>query len=120
MPKRSKSKAYTNQMNRVAKRLNPGKSTASTNPNRIAPGKVGNGFFRSKQKIKLLNMYNKKPDLEKMNEIRAEPVRVEPDRKWFGNVRTIDPKTLDKYKTDLLLYKKNPYKFLLNKRKIDL
>lgn len=32
------------------------------------------------------------------------PARVEPDRKWFGNIRTIDQKDLDKYKTELAVY----------------
>lgn len=37
-------------------------------------------------------MYNEKPDLNKMRKRPTDPKagRVEPDRKWFGNVRTVD------------------------------
>ena len=46
--------------------------------------------FRSKSKINLLNLYREKPNLEKMREIKTDPARIEPDRKWFGNIRTVD------------------------------
>lgn len=40
------------------KRLNPGRSNNPDNPNRKAPGKEGkNSFYRTKGKIKLLNLY---------------------------------------------------------------
>ena len=83
-----------------------GKSGASTNPERRLPQKqLGKGsLMRSKAKIKLLNLYNDKPDLEKMREEPDKPARIEPDRKWFGNIRTIDPKELDKYKSELAVY----------------
>jgi hypothetical protein len=32
--------------------------------------------MRDKAKINLLNLYNDKPDLEKMREVKSEPVRV--------------------------------------------
>lgn len=35
--------------------------------------------MRDKAKIKLLNLYNDKPDMEKMRETKNEPVRVQPD-----------------------------------------
>jgi len=46
--------------------------------------------MRSKNKIKVLNMYRDKPDMKKMHERPTGPARVEPNRKWFGNVRTLD------------------------------
>ena len=48
-------------------------------------------------------MYNDKPDLEKMKKRPTDPQagRVQPDRKWFGNVRTVDQKELDKYRKSL-------------------
>ena len=48
-------------------------------------------------------MYNDKPDLEKMKKRPSDPQagRVQPDRKWFGNVRTVDQKELDKYRKSL-------------------
>jgi nuclear GTP-binding protein len=50
-----------------------------------------------------LNLYNDKPDLDKMREVTSEPARVKPDRKWFGNIRTVDQKQLDKYKAEVAL-----------------
>lgn len=76
--------------------------------------------MRTKGTINLLNLYNEKPDLEKMRELKVGPARVEPDRKWFGNIRTIDQKDLDKYKTELAVYQKNPYSYILKNKKIDL
>lgn len=63
---------------------------ASTNPDRKLPEKQQkSGYMRDKAKIKLLNMYNDRPDLEKMKQEPSLPVRIQPDRKWFGNIRTI-------------------------------
>lgn len=58
-----RSKNQEAQKKNLAKRSNPGKSNASTNPNRTAPGKDNGTFFRSKSQIKMLNLYNQKPDL---------------------------------------------------------
>ena len=69
------------------------KSTASSNPYRPDPsgGKPGSQF-RTRATINRLNMYNSKPDKDKRKEIPKDPKvgRIEPDRKWFGNVRTVD------------------------------
>lgn len=46
-------------------------------------------------------MYNEKPDKEKMNERPKEMARVEPNRKWFGNVRTIDQKAMAKLRIEM-------------------
>lgn len=48
-------------------------------------------------------MYKAKPDLEKMKERPTDPMagRIQPDRKWFGNVRTADQKELDRYRKAL-------------------
>lgn len=80
------------------------KSKASSNPYRPDPsgGKPGSRF-RDRATIKRLNMYNEKPDIEKMKKRPTDPSagRVAPDRKWFGNVRTVDQKELDKYRKSL-------------------
>ena len=80
------------------------KSKSSSNPYRPDPsgGKPGSRF-RDKATIKRLNMYNEKPDVEKMKKRPTDPNagRVQPDRKWFGNVRTVDQKELDKYRKTL-------------------
>lgn len=117
--KRSKSSLAAVNKN-LEKRKNPGKSNASTNPDRFIKGMSGVGTtYRTKSTIKLLNLYNDKPDIDKMKEQKLKPARIEPDRKWFGNVRTVDPKTLDKYRAELAEYKKDPYNFLLKNKKVD-
>lgn len=75
---------------------NKSKSNASTNPNRETKANSSGvmNSFRTKATINRLNMYNKKPDKEKMYERPKEAARIQPDRKWFGNVRTIDQKAL--------------------------
>ncbi len=69
------------------------KSSASANPYRPDPsgGKPGSRF-RTRATINRINMYNSKPDKKKMKELPKDPKagRIEPDRKWFGNVRTVD------------------------------
>jgi nuclear GTP-binding protein len=79
-------------------------SKSSSNPYRPDPsgGKPGSRF-RDRATIKRLNMYNEKPDVAKMKKKPTDPTagRVNPDRKWFGNVRTVDQKELDKYRRTL-------------------
>ena len=119
MPKkRSKNNARVNA--NLQKRSNPGRSNASTNPNRKIADMPGGSNLRTNATTRLLNMYRAKPDLKKMHEQKEGPARIEPDRKWFGNIRTVDPKDLDKYRAVLALQKKDPYAFVVNKNKIDL
>ena len=48
-------------------------------------------------------MYKEKPDKKKMRKAPTDPTagRINPDRKWFGNVRVADQKELDKYRKAL-------------------
>ena len=46
--------------------------------------------------------------------------KIEPDRKWFGNIRTVDQKELDKFRAENGVHKKHSFKYLLKKRKVDL
>lgn len=48
-------------------------------------------------------MYKAKPDRTKMKERPTDPQagRIQPDRKWFGNVRTVDQKELERYRQSL-------------------
>lgn len=95
MPKkRSKNNERDNYM--LRKRMHPGRSNNPDNPERKAPGKDGvHSNYRTKSKINILNRYRQKPDLEKMREEPHSKVRIQPDRKWFGNVRTISQKRVD-------------------------
>ena len=81
------------------------KSKAPTNPNRpVEQGKQS--FYRTKAKIKLLNMYNSKPSNDRFK--RPEhPVRIEPNRAIFGNTRTIDPKKLEQMRKEVVKEEQN-------------
>lgn len=48
-------------------------------------------------------MYRAKPNLAKMKERPTDPNagRIQPDRRWFGNVRTVDQKELERYRQKL-------------------
>ncbi len=95
MPQKRSKNSTQVKNKKIEKWKKPGKSGASTNADRKLPGNIKKGGFthmRDKAKINLLNLYNDKPDLEKMREVKSEPVRVQPDRKWFGNIRTVDQK----------------------------
>jgi nuclear GTP-binding protein len=73
------------------------KSNAATNPDRKVKGNttgVGN-TMRTKNTIKRLKMYDQRmPSKEQLHKRPTESARVDPNRKWFGNVRTIDQKSL--------------------------
>jgi len=92
-------------------------SNASTNPDRkIKEG--SEGFYRTKDTIKRLNMYNDKPDLEKRKIRPDKPVRIEPDRKWFGNTRTINQKALENLRGEMENKRHDTYSLLLRRRRI--
>jgi nuclear GTP-binding protein len=93
--------------------------TSSSNPDRkIKEG--SEGFYRTKSKIKLLNMYKEKPDLEARKVRPDKPARIEPDRRWFGNTRTIDQKNLENLRKEMENKTHDTYSLLLRKRKIPL
>ncbi len=46
--------------------------------------------------------------------------KIAPDRKWFGNVRTIDQKSLEKFRIDMEQQQAKPNEILLKKRKLPL
>lgn len=48
-------------------------------------------------------MYKAKPDKVKMKARPTDPHagRIQPDRRWFGNVRTVDQKELERYRQNL-------------------
>jgi hypothetical protein len=45
-------------------------------------------------------MYTDKPNYEKMKLAPKDPNagKIQPDRRWFGNVRTVDQKELEHYR----------------------
>ena len=53
-----------------------------------------------------------------MREQPSQPVRIEPNSKWFGNVRTMDQRTLEKLRIELKEQVNDSYTVLLNKNQI--
>ena len=97
--------------------FNPG--NASTNPDRQKKGSQAAGSqMRSKATIKRLNMYSNKPDLEKMKEHVTGPVRIQPDRRWFGNTRVITQSRLQDFRDEVAKSVHDPFQVVLKKSKI--
>jgi nuclear GTP-binding protein len=92
-------------------------STASTKQDRkIKEG--SEGFYRTKATIKRLRLYNDKPDMAARRIRPDKPARIEPDRRWFGNTRTIDQKNLESLRREMENQKHDTFSLLLRKRKI--
>jgi len=53
-----------------------------------------------------------KPNGEQRNKVKDGPARIEPDRKWYGNVRTIDQKNLEKFRVEMATHANDPYQVL--------
>jgi nuclear GTP-binding protein len=97
--------------------FNPG--NAATNPDRKKKGSQAKGTnLRSKATIKRLNMYTSKPDTEKMREKPTGPVRIQPDRRWFGNTRVITQSRLQTFRDEIAKSTYDPFKVVLKKSKI--
>ena len=66
-------------------------SNSSDNPDRKVKGaSPNNTHLRSKSDIKRLRLYRERPNHEERRKVPDKPARIEPDRKWFGNTRTIN------------------------------
>ncbi len=97
--------------------FNPG--NAATNPDRVKKGSKSAGTqLRSKATIKRLNMYTNKPDQEKMREHTTGPVRIQPDRRWFGNTRVITQSRLQEFRDEIAKSVHDPFQVVLKKSKI--
>lgn len=92
----------------------------------------GENYYHHDSKLKLLKMrssgkakYQDNGKIKKEAEflsskVSSSLVRVEPDRRWFGNTRVISHDCLDKFRTDLETKNQNPYAILLKRSKIPL
>jgi len=101
------------------------KTGNSNDPNRVQkPG------FRDKATIKRLNMYksggpkrDRTGKITKVAEYQSKAVsgeraRVEPNRKWFGNTRTVTQQALQKFQSEMGKIEKNPYKVVMKSSKL--
>lgn len=91
----------------------------------------GRGQYRSNQKIRRLNMYNKKVKRGKKGQIvsggvlpqnqkiaQGQPARVEPSRNWFQNTRVIGQSELTRFRDALKDKVNDPYTVLLKSSKV--
>lgn len=107
------------------------RSASSSKPNRIAPKNGG----RTQETIKRLKMYsngkairNKEgkivggqfmmKDRAGDTEITAATGRIQPDRRWFGNTRVVNPTDLDKFREQMNEKASDPYSIVLKRKKL--
>jgi len=93
------------------------KSNSSSNPNRVIKGKKPHSC-RDKATIKRLGMYNEKPNEEARSKRPDKPANVEPDRRWFGNTRTISQTELEAFRQEVREATNDPYSVLINRTKL--
>jgi len=53
-----------------------------------------------------------------MSERPTGPARIEPDPKWFGNIRTIDQRALENLRIEFKQQVNDTYAVMLNKKKL--
>ncbi|KAM0788791.1 hypothetical protein ACM66B_002880 [Microbotryomycetes sp. NB124-2] len=90
----------------------------------------GENFYRDAKKAKRVNMLSGKSgrairdsqgNILKAAEFQsseAKPGRVQPDRRWFGNTRTISQNALEHFRTSLKDKIDDPYAVVLKKNKL--
>ncbi|KAJ1609339.1 putative Yjeq GTPase [Cryptosporidium canis] len=94
------------------------KSSASTNPDRKLRENQKNGFYRTKNTISRLNMYREKGELAKNDKPSGTMVRIEPDRKWFGNTRVITQDKLETFRQEVSRESSDPFSVVLKRSKL--
>ncbi|OWZ66939.1 nucleolar GTP-binding protein 2 [Cryptococcus neoformans] len=117
------------------RKANPGfgkvKSKSGTSTGEFTLKRVkGENFYRdakSASRVKMLNGGKAVRDRDgkiveaaafQKGEKEAEPGRVKPDRRWFGNTRVISQSALDHFRTALKEQKADPYSVLLKRNKL--
>lgn len=94
------------------------KNSASTNPDRKLRENQKNGFYRTKNTIQRLNMYNEKGNLASNDKPSGTMVRIEPDRKWFGNTRVITQNKLETFRQEVSKESSDPFSVVLKRSKL--
>eukprot|EP00928_Gymnodinium_smaydae_P003766 TRINITY_DN11333_c0_g2_i1.p1 TRINITY_DN11333_c0_g2~~TRINITY_DN11333_c0_g2_i1.p1 ORF type:complete len:656 (-),score=200.22 TRINITY_DN11333_c0_g2_i1:67-2034(-) len=101
------------------KKSNSASKTGRTAPNGQRNVKDGSGtHFRSDSAIKRLQMYRSKPNIAKMKEQPNKPVRIQPDRRWFGNTRVIAQNKMQQFRETLSKGVEDPYSVVLKSSKL--
>lgn len=107
------------------------KSNASSKPGRTAPKRGG----RTADTIARLKMYNNGKAIRNKegtivggqfmmsdragdSKITAATGRIQPDRRWFGNTRVINPTDLDTFRQKMNEEASDPYSIVLKRKKL--
>lgn len=103
---------------------------APTNPNRRTdPNKTS---LRDQRTIKRLKMYKSKIKrdekgniikgsvLKASDRIEQQMARIAPDRRWFGNTRTIGQEALQKFREEMGAKYRDPYSVIIKQSKLPL
>jgi len=118
MPKPVLKRRQDKERHQKLRKKLPGTSNSSSNPNRKASSKGQLENFRTKSTINRINMYRDKPNIKEMWKTPDKAARIEPDRRWFGNTRTITQKDLEKFRHEYSVQKKDPYSVLIHNKKL--
>lgn len=105
------------------------------NPNRKGPNPkgltVGPNSTRTKTTIKRLAMYDQKAVRNKKGKVlggqfmsqesaAGKVARVQPNRRWFGNTRTVEQKDLDTFRDEMKRQIQDPYAVILRQKQLPL
>lgn len=99
-------------------------SAASSKPGRTTPGgdkrvRTAGSHMRSESKIKLLKMYTAKPKTpDKRREQSLKPMRIQPDRRWFGNTRVIAQDKMQAFRETIAKGVDDPFSVVLKSSKL--
>eukprot|EP00933_Yihiella_yeosuensis_P055375 TRINITY_DN5412_c0_g1_i6.p1 TRINITY_DN5412_c0_g1~~TRINITY_DN5412_c0_g1_i6.p1 ORF type:complete len:649 (+),score=193.15 TRINITY_DN5412_c0_g1_i6:148-2094(+) len=98
-------------------------SKAAARPGRTTPGgekrvKTAGSHMRTESTIKRLQMYNNKPNRAKMKEQALKPMRIQPDRRWFGNTRVIAQNKMQAFRETIAKGVEDPYSVVLKSSKL--
>ncbi|CAE7243627.1 Gnl2 [Symbiodinium pilosum] len=98
-------------------------SNASAKPGRTGPKgetrvRKQGSHLRSEGTIKRLQLYNSKPDLKRRKEQALKPVRIQPDRRWFGNTRVLAQDKLQSFRETIAKGVEDPFAVVLKSSKL--
>lgn len=101
------------------KKSNASGQVGRTTPNGTKRVKEGGGtHFRTEGAIKRLKMYKSKPNVQKMREQASAPMRIQPDRRWFGNTRVIAQDKMQQFRETLSKKVEDPFSVVLRSSKL--
>ncbi|GAM20615.1 hypothetical protein SAMD00019534_037900, partial [Acytostelium subglobosum LB1] len=110
-PRKHQANSFTNRVN---------KSNVQTNPDRVVP--KGATHMRSRSTIRRLQMYSERPIRTRegkliggayMSKDTSHDTRIAPDRRWFGNTRSVGQDQLESFRQEMNNTVDNPFKVLL-------